>query len=79
MWFDETLIRNLAEQTNTIMNCAIGIFAHTVEAATAYAGSHGGGGVAPDSGWGKKDDEDEWEYARRCLRMAARKYKSLRR
>lgn len=72
MRFDETLIRDLAERTNTIMNCAIGLFAHTAAAATEYAESHGGGGVTPSSGWGKKDDEDEWMYARRCMRMAAR-------
>lgn len=72
MLFEETLIHDLAERANTIMNCAMGLFAHTVEAATAYAESQGGGGVAPDSGWGKKDDEEEWEYARRCMRMTAR-------
>ena len=28
--------------------------------------SCGGGGSAPSSGWGKKDDEDDWRFAHRC-------------
>ena len=32
--------------------------------------SCGGGGSAPSSGWGKKDDEDDWKFAHRCAQMA---------
>ena len=32
--------------------------------------SCGGGGSAPSSGWGKKDDEDDWKFAHRCTQMA---------
>ncbi|WP_288179706.1 hypothetical protein [Leyella stercorea] len=32
--------------------------------------SCGGGGSAPSSGWGKKDDEDDWRFAHRCAQMA---------
>ncbi len=35
----------------------------------------GGGGSVPESGWGKKDDEDERTFARRCLLMAHSMYK----
>jgi hypothetical protein len=35
----------------------------------------GGGGSTPESDWGKKDDEDERMFARRCLLMAHSMYK----
>ena len=36
---------------------------------TAIAESHGGGS-GPGTGWGKKDDEDELAFKRRCMLMA---------
>ena len=38
--------------------------------ATTIAQTHGGGGGSPGSGWGKRPDEDDREWARRCLAMA---------
>ena len=49
---------------------ALLLFAGYVDAATTMAESHGGGGSAPSSGWGRDKDEDEREWARRCARMA---------
>lgn len=52
------------------------------DAATSMSESCGGGGSsAPDSIWGKKDDEDDLKFARRCLNMAhsMRKTKSVKR
>ncbi len=46
------------------------LFAGYVDAATTLSESHGGGGSAPSSGWGRDKDEDEREWARRCARMA---------
>ena len=47
------------------------LFAGYIDAATSMSEScGGGGGSAPESGWGKKDDEDERTYACRCLNMA---------
>ena len=47
------------------------LFVGYVDAATSMSEScGGGGGSAPESGWGKKDDEDERAYAHRCLQMA---------
>jgi hypothetical protein len=52
------------------------LFAGYIDAATSMSEScGGGGGSAPESGWGKKDDEDERAYARRCLQMAHSMYK----
>ena len=47
------------------------LFAGYIDAATSMSEScGGGGGSAPESGWGKDKDEDERTYARRCLQMA---------
>lgn len=60
--------------TATIENVAyvaMLLFAGYIDAATSMSEScGGGGGSAPDSSWGKKDDEVDLKFARRCLNMA---------
>ena len=59
-----------------VAHTAMLLFAGYIDAATSMSEScGGGGGSAPESGWGKKDDEDERTYARRCLNMAHSMYK----
>ena len=54
-----------------IAHTAMLLFAGYIDAATTMSESCGyGGGSSPESGWGKKDDEDERAYARRCFQMA---------
>ena len=54
-----------------VAHVAILLFARYIDAATSLSEScGGGGGSAPKSDWGKKDDEDERAFARRCLQMA---------
>ena len=54
-----------------IAHTAMLLFAGYIDAATSMSEScGGGGGSAPESGWGRKDDEDEFAYAHRCLQMA---------
>jgi hypothetical protein len=53
-----------------ISHVAMLLFAGYVDAATSMSESCGSGGGSVSSGWGKKDDEDDREYARRCLQMA---------
>ena len=61
---DTATIKNVA-------HTAMLLFAGYIDAATSMSEScGGGGGSAPESGWGKKDDEDEFAYAHRCLQMA---------
>lgn len=38
----------------------------------AVPASGGGGGGSSDLPWGRREDEDEREWARRCVRAAAR-------
>ena len=54
-----------------VVHTAMLLFAGYIDAATSMSEScGGGGGSVPESGWGKKDDEDERMFARRCLQMA---------
>lgn len=54
-----------------VSRVAILLFVGYIDAATLMSEScGGGGGSAPSSGWGKDNDEDERQYARRCLKMA---------
>ena len=63
-----------------VLNVAMLLFMNYVYAATTVSESCGGGGSTP-SNWGKDDDEDERERARRCAQHAKwlckpiRKYK----
>ena len=61
---DTAIVENVA-------HTAMLLFVDYIDAATSMSEScGGGGGSAPELGWGKKDDEDERQYARRCLQMA---------
>lgn len=59
-----------------IAHTAMLLFAGYIDAATSMSEScGGGGGSTPESDCGKKDDEDERMFARRCLLMAHSMYK----
>ena len=51
-----------------IQHTALLLFAGYLDAATSMATSSGGG--SDTGGWGRDQDEDELEWARRCARMA---------
>lgn len=54
-----------------VAHIAMLLFVGYIDAAISMSEScGGGGGSTPESDWGKKDDEDERQYARRCLKMA---------
>ena len=66
---DEARLAHIAT-TDNVAHVAILLFAGYIDAATSMSESCGGGGSAPSSGWGKKDDEDDWKFAHRCAQMA---------
>ena len=41
------------------------VFAGYIASATSISQSRGDS--APSSGWGKKDDEDDWKFAHHCV------------
>ena len=54
-----------------VAHVAMLLFVGYIDAATSMSEScGGGGGSSPESDWGKKDDEDERAFVRRCLQMA---------
>ena len=63
---DDVLWSKLADVQNT----AVLLFANYLDAATQMSESCGGGGSAPESGWGRKENEDDIEWARRCAQQA---------
>lgn len=73
--FDDTLLKDVAERGEEIFKCAIYLFANYVDLATTFAESHGGGGGGSDLPWGRKEDEDDRAWARRCLMQASRMMK----
>lgn len=70
--FDNTLLGDLAERGEEILKCAGLLFAGYVDGATTFAEGHGGGGGGSGLPWGRKDDEDDLLWARRCLFRAAK-------
>ena len=64
---DDVLWSRMADVQNT----AILLFANYLDAATQMSESCGGGGSsAMESGWGRKEDEDDMAWARRCAQQA---------
>ena len=66
---DDSMFEQMAESASSITSVATALFLGYLDKATAIAESHGGGG-SPGTGWGKKDDEDDIAFKRRCMRMA---------
>jgi hypothetical protein len=64
---DDVLWSRLADVQNT----ALLLFANYLDAATQMSESCGGNGSsAMESGWGRKEDEDDMAWARRCAQQA---------
>lgn len=57
------------ETADHIIGVALLLFTSYIDAATYMSESCGGGGTSPSSGWGK-DEDDDWEWAKRCAQMA---------
>jgi archaellum component FlaC len=72
---DDSLLQDMTERGEDIIKCAIFLYANLVDQATNFAKGHGGGGGGNDLPWGRKDDEDDRVWARRCLMMAHRMMK----
>ena len=60
----------LWSKVEDVQNTALLLFANYLDTATQMSESCGGGGSAPESGWGRKEDEDDIAWARRCAQQA---------
>ena len=68
--FDSTLLSELAEDGNKVVTVGLQLMAGYVDEATQFAQTHGGGGGGSGLPWGRDPDEDDRQWARRCLAMA---------
>lgn len=75
---DGSVVMQVAERGETITRVAMLLFVGAMGEAMACAQSSGGGGGNPGSGWGKKDDEDDKAWARRCVEAATRMTRPLK-
>ena len=68
---DDSIIDDMAQRGNEIVGVAAALSLGYVEQAMTFAQSHGGGGgSAPQSGWGQQPGEDDDAWRRRCFHMA---------
>ena len=73
--FDGTLLNELATEGNKVVTVALHLMCGYVDEATTFAETHGGGGGGSDLKSGKDPEEDDREWARRCLAMARKMMK----
>lgn len=69
-FFNGTILKNLTENGDKIMKCALLLFAGYLDQAISFAQSSGGSGGSSTGKWGRDDDEEDKEWARRCMLMA---------
>ena len=62
---------DIADCTIDVASAAACLFYDFLDAATTISESSGGGGSAPELGWGRRKDEDEQSFGKRCLLMAS--------
>ena len=65
----EALENNSNTNREHVLHTAMLLFCEYVDGATALSQSCGGGS-SPGTGWGKNPKEDDWLWARRCLKKA---------
>lgn len=67
--FEGSVIGEICENSANVCAIATSLYLGYLDHATEISKSHGGGG-GPGTGWGKKDDEDDLAFRRRCFGMA---------
>lgn len=64
--FDDSIVTQIADNSIAIASVATALFLGYMDKATDISESHGGGG-SPGNGWGRRDDEDDLAFRRRCF------------
>ena len=70
-----SMLEQMAENSSQVALVATALFLGYLDKATEISQS-AGGGSAPQSGWGKKDDEDDMAFRQRCFLMGVHMLKS---
>ena len=70
MTFYGNIIGEMAIRGEEITLVAGALYLGLIDQAMEFAQSHGGGGNTPDSGWGRRPDEDDEAFRARCFLMA---------
>lgn len=65
-----SFMMEMVSNSHNIMFCATLLFAGCVNEATNFAETHGGGGSSCDNDWGRDPNEDDRQWALRCLKQA---------
>lgn len=65
--FDGSFVEMVTEKAGDVVAVASALFLGYIDQATNYAESCGGGGGGPQSGWGKRENENEESFRHRCL------------
>ena len=73
--YGDSLISELAENGLEITAIATDMYLKSESAALRTKGGPGGGSSS-NTGWGKKDDEDEWAFRKRCMQTGLQKVKA---
>ncbi len=67
--FNESFIGDMFERANEISGVACALYLGFLDQATSFARDNGGCGSDPGSDWGRRKDEDDLAYMRRCCIM----------
>ena len=67
--FKESFIGDMFERANEISGVACALYLGFLDQTTSFARDNGGGGSGPGSDWGRRKDEDDLDYMRRCCVM----------
>ena len=74
-YIDDSMLKDMSGCGMEIIVCATLLSIGMVDRATTFAQGHGGGGGSAGSGWGRRPDEDEREWLRRCLSQSRKMMK----
>ena len=75
--FDDTLIQDMASRGMNVIACAALLSMGMVDRATTFAENCGGGGGHSHGDWGRRPDEDDREWIRRCLAQSRQMLKPV--
>ena len=67
--FDDSIFEAMTTRATEMTAVVTALFLGYLDRATQFAESVGGGG-GPGSGWGRKKDEDDLSFGRRCFLLA---------